>query len=103
MGDDDLTDKQRNILKTKKKNPDLSNEEIAVKTDSSASYVSQVLNEYDESDLGGGNGGLILILLLLLVGGYILATGGGSSESLLVFAASTTKIKYVIRQVGGKP
>jgi len=90
MGNDDLTDKQRDILETKKKHSDWSNEKIAVETDSSASYVSQVTNEYDESDLG--NNGVLLLLILALIIGVFLVLGGdsGTSSSVILPAASAT-------------
>lgn len=85
---DDLTEKQRAILEAHKKHPNWSNEEIAVETDSSASYVSQVLNDYDESDLDDGGNGLLILLLILLVGGALVLSGGdsGSSQSILHLA-----------------
>lgn len=95
MSDDELTDKQRSILKKKKENPDMSNEEIAVETDASASYVSQVTNEYDESDLNDGNGGLFwLIVIAVVIGALVLAGGGdgGSSSSLLLLVASVPNV-----------
>jgi len=95
MSDDELTDKQRAILKKKKKNPEMSNEEIAIETDASASYVSQVTNEYDESDLNDGNSGLFwLIVIAMIIGALALAGGGdgGSSSSLLLLVASVPNV-----------
>lgn len=87
MGDDDLTRKQEKILKTQQKHPDWTNEEIADRTNTSPSYVSQVTNEYDESDLNSGGGlGILLIILVLLGVGYLVVSGGdgGSSSGLLL-------------------
>ena len=46
----DLTDLQREILVTAYRNPRASQSEIAKRCDCSASYVSNVLNRYDEFD-----------------------------------------------------
>lgn len=102
MSDDELTDKQRAILKTKKENPDMSNEEIAVETDASASYVSQVTNEYDESDLKDGSGGLLwLIIAGLIIGAIVLGGGGdgGSSSSVLLLVASVPRVESQCRSL----
>ena len=93
MGDDELTDKQRAILETNKENPGMSREEIAVETDSSASYVGQVLNDYDESDLDDGGNGLLILILIIIGGGFLLANGDGNSSSILLAAISTRSIK----------
>jgi hypothetical protein len=85
MGSDDLTDKQRDILETKNQHPDWSNEKIGVETDSSASYVSQVVNEHEGELDDGGNGLWILIISIIIVGVIALGSGGDSSSSSLLF------------------
>jgi cytochrome b involved in lipid metabolism len=67
---DDLTDKQQDILETAKKNPDYSAEEIAVETDSSASYVRDVRKEYEGEVKKTGSGadvGFLVIIILAVV------------------------------------
>lgn len=69
--EEDLTDKQEEILVTALKNPDKSHQEIAAETDSSVSYVREVRNDLEEkAELGtsndSGSAGFVILLILVL-------------------------------------
>jgi hypothetical protein len=74
----DLTDKQQKILRTAKTFPDRTNEEIAKMTDSSASYVSQVRNDYeDQVEIKkGSNSALMFLIVLVLIGLWMAVESG---------------------------
>ncbi|WP_222919482.1 hypothetical protein [Natrinema sp. SYSU A 869] len=78
MGTDlnDLTEKQRDIVTEARKNSNKSNEEIAVETDASASYVSQVRNEHSDL-IENDSGSLLPVLVILVVLGLAYAAENG--------------------------
>lgn len=79
--DDDLTETQRDILKTAKRNNDATNKEIAEQVGCSQSYVSEVLNEHGDPREQSGGALKWLIIGAIILGGLALISEGEESGS----------------------